>query len=185
MKNILLLALLILFGCQNNNEVLTKLDLLSKQTNDLENKIDKIEKNQDGILNQLSPPIAMYEDPFDLIKKEFTNRWKWSGLYIQSTFWYKNRDEVLKTLEMVDFQQNGRIGIAFLRYSVGTNIFRTIQWVIEENKFWYLMISGLSKYNADDYNDSEKFLEWVEKMYEKGEDWEKESAKMFFNRNEQ
>jgi len=85
------------------------------------------------------------------------------------------RDQILRGLEVVEKSESGDFGIVFFRYSIGTDVFRQAYWLGKVNGKWY-WIPHLSKYSDSKPADEQ----WFEKMIEKKEDWEKESAKLKF-----
>jgi len=84
-----------------------------------------------------------------------------------------HKDEIFKTLEVVETSESGDYGIAFYRYSIGTNIVRRAIWCGKVNGEWYWV-----PYTIDGY-DKPTDEEWYEKMMEKKGEWEKGSVEKF------
>lgn len=122
------------------------------------------------------PELVKYQTPQELIKKYYEILYSWSQVEDEAYFYRTNRKEILNNLEIVEVIENENVAIAFIRFSVGTNIYRNALWLRKvENKYWYL-ISYVSKYTAEDDNNLKDKIEWVEKMVEKKEKWEENSS---------
>ena len=168
-------SFLILFyiGCQNSNT-------LDQRIIKLEQKIDLIEKSQIDLLKEHQNAQKRYERPIDLIKHIYSERWtNKKGLYLEGLFWDTYREEILRTLEIVELNEENNIGIAFIRYSIGTKVFRTTEWLKKyDGKYW---CSGvlISSYNFDDYGSPQGFESWLKSMERKESKWNAESAKRY------
>ena len=87
-----------------------------------------------------------------------------------------HKDEIFKTLEVVETSESGRYGIAFYRYSIGTNTVRRAIWCGKFNGEWY----WVQYINDADGYDKPIDIKWYEKMKEKKEEWEQGSVEEFF-----
>jgi len=147
---ICLSSLLILFGCESKQQ-----------------------------LEAQPPELGKYESPQKLVKKYYEILYSWSQFEDVAYFYRTNRTEILKNLEIVELIENENVAIAFIRFSVGTSVYRNALWFRKiENKYWYI-INYVSKYNAEDDNYLKDKMEWVEKMIDKEDKWEENSASMW------
>ena len=122
------------------------------------------------------PQQFCYDDPATMIRKVYENVHRYPDFGAEAYFMYRNRSEVLKTLEIVDVPTNGDLAVAFLRFSVGTRVFRDTHWLRKvDGQYWF--ITYVSKYGAEseDPNYIQK-AEWIAAMEKRKEEWEKGSA---------
>ena len=127
-----------------------------------------------GVWNHLNPPrwkadfgANTPEDVVPAVLRILTD-----NVRIQAVQAHKaiHGSEILKTLELVESSDSGNHGIVFFRYSIGTDIYRETYWVGKVDGKWYWMPN--LQYADDEPADAE----WFEKMKEKKEEWEDESA---------
>ena len=132
--------------------------------------------NTKNELDTINPELARYDSPKELLSKYYEILYSWSQLEDNAYFYRINRAEILNNLEIVELVEKENVAIAFIRYSVGTKIFRDAIWLRKvENKYWYI-ISYVSKYTAEDDSYLKDKMEWVEEMLEKENNWEENSA---------
>ena len=88
------------------------------------------------------PSAILHSTPLSAIRARYSYGWLNKQrepvlLDANSVFKYLNLDEIQKTLEVVEFQEDGDLGIVFYRYSVGTNIFRQAEWLRNVGGYWF------------------------------------------------
>ncbi len=96
-------------------------------------------------------------------------------LYASQAYRAAHRDEILKNLEVIDVSESEDYCIAFIRYSIGTDIFREAYWFGKVDEKWY-RIPYFSEYSDSKPADEE----WFKKMIDRKKKWEEESAKAKF-----
>lgn len=91
-----------------------------------------------------------------------------------SYFYRHNRNEISKTLEIVDVVECQRIGVAFMRYSIGTDIFREVVWFKKINDKWTICLSpSFYAFSDDPFLDGKP--ERAKEIIERAEKWKNES----------
>lgn len=113
--------------------------------------------------------------PNDLIPKIYDRLTDQGYLRASSAYQAKHRDEILDTMEVADTQQKGGWAIVFVRYSIGSEIYRKTHWMrrIDGAWYWLLYLSEYSDHKPEDEA-------WLKEMVKKAEKWEAESSKRAF-----
>ena len=123
------------------------------------------------------PKQFCFETPAAFIQYNYEMSCKFPGGSVENYFKYHNRNEILKTLEVVKVQTNGVLAVAFVRYSVGTKIFRETEWLRKvDGRYWFS--TYLYKSMAETSKDPvlKQNGKWIEEMEMQIENWEAESA---------
>lgn len=111
------------------------------------------------------------KEPKMLVESMFDRMTDGLALQAEQAFKIKNRSEILKTLEIAEVVQDGDYAVAFVRYSVGSDVFRNSFWLARVGDKWY-WIGYLSNYSKQ----KPKNEEWFTKMEEKMKKWDDEGS---------
>jgi hypothetical protein len=119
----------------------------------------------------------------DLVRMYFTDAaWRlpepeyayFSNIFDHQAFLRAHRDEMLKTLEIVDVTQTDKIAVAFVRYSVGSNVYREGVWMRRVDGRWRVCSSQyFSSFGDDPFNDGKP--DEAKKLIKRLDDWEKDA----------
>lgn len=115
------------------------------------------------------------EKPADVVPKIKSWVFQGANLDASSAFQSAHAKEILNTLEVADTSISGDHGIVFVRYSVGTSIYREAWWVGKVQEKWY-WIPHLSEYSGSKPDDAQ----WFKETLNRKEKWEEESANLPF-----
>lgn len=88
-----------------------------------------------------------------------------------SIYRYENCEEVQETLEITDVRSAGAVTAAFLRYSIGTKVFR--------KALWFRKVGDKYAVTGDrpmTYSDEEDWSSEAIELAEEADKWKKESA---------
>ena len=137
------------------------------------------------------PSVALHSTPLLAIRAEYNYEWLSKQdvsvlLDANSVFAYLNLDEIQKTLEVVEFHEDGDLGIAFYRYSVGTRVFRKTLWLRNMGGYWFrsgvyisLYTSNIPEYKSTQPNWKFRRWDWLIEMKKKEEDWKNDSTEIW------
>ena len=121
-----------------------------------------------------------------LTKVYFSNRYHFSelegldDLYDCSYFYQKNKDEILRTLEIVDKKELYNNAAVFVRYSIGTEFYREVVWFRKVGKVWKPRLNQfVSQYN-DKYNLAGENTESAQQLIGRAEEWEKDGKDRYW-----
>jgi hypothetical protein len=96
-------------------------------------------------------------------------------------FFADHRSEMIETLEIVDTLTVGDIGVALVRYSLSTDIYRSAIWMRNIERSWWPMGSQyFSKYSNGYEVLEDEAKEQADVMIEKAKIWEEESKKAWW-----
>lgn len=84
---------------------------------------------------------------------------------------YENCEEVQETLEITDVRNAGEVTAAFLRYSIGTKVFREALWFRQVEERY-----ALSRDRPTTYSDEDDWSRAALELAEEADKWEEESA---------
>ena len=131
----------------------------------------------------LAPPLNqnMRQATIALIE----NLWKPAAgepiVFDGQKFFADHRSEIIETLEVVDTLTVGDIGVALIRYSLGTDIYRSAVWMRRIEDSWFPTGSQYFSKYSDEYEAfKNETKEQADKMIEKAESWEEESKKTWW-----
>lgn len=141
------------------------------------------------------PSVALHSTPLLAIRAVYNYEWLSKQdvsvlLDANSVFAYLNLDEIQKTLEVVEFHEDGDLGIAFYRYSVGTRVFRKTLWLRNIGGYWFqshvyvTSYPGISKSTEDLLKSTQpswklRRWDWLIEMKKKEEDWKNDSTEIW------
>ncbi len=101
-----------------------------------------------------------------------------TSIYDRVAFVQAHRDEMLKTLEVVETKESANIGVAFIRYSVGTKMYRKGIWMRKVDGNWRVCQSQyFSTYGDDPFKDGKP--DDAKKLIERVDEWEKGANEWF------
>ena len=115
------------------------------------------------------------KEPKMLVESMFDRMTDGLALEAEQAFKIKNRREILKTLEVAEIAQDGDYAVAFVRYSVGTEVFRDSNWLARVGDKWY-WVGYLSEYSKQ----KPKNEKWFTEMNEKKKKWDGEGSTRAF-----
>lgn len=85
-----------------------------------------------------------------------------------------HRDEMVKTLEAVDFADDGNIGVAFMRYTVGSKVYRESIWMRKMDAKWTASSRQYYSTISDDPFGDGKPAD-AKKLISRADEWEKDA----------
>jgi len=87
-----------------------------------------------------------------------------------------HREEMLKTLEVVDTSQTDNIAVAFIRYSIGSTVYRDAVWMRKVDGRWLVCWKQyFSDYGDDPFGDGKP--DAAKAVIKRVNEWEQESPK--------
>jgi hypothetical protein len=182
MKNravFLILIFLSLTSCKDNTELNSKFQNLENKLVILDSKLKSLEVELNKLEEQKTTDIPKFKKANDLIKYLYQKQYDYNTLAYESVFWKENRNEILKTFEIVDMEKYDRFCVSFVRYSVKAKVYRETIWLISIDDYWYY-INYMSSYVCHKYNNSKEFKNWVKQKEGKISKWEENSATIYF-----
>jgi len=119
------------------------------------------------------------KDPKQTIRHLYEIQTRGGRLTDESFFLSKHRTEILKTLEVVVFDEKGQFGMALIRYSTGNKVFRDSRWLRKIDGKWYLIPNLSPEYSKtlDIILEKKILTEFDESMKR----WESESAERWYD----
>jgi len=114
-------------------------------------------------------------EPRDVVREIYERTTEGLSLDASQAYRIKNRKEILDTLEIAEVAQNDGFAVAFVRYSIGADIFRKAHWLASVDQKWY-WVSYISE--SSDQKPADE--EWFSTMLEKAETWEDEGSEREF-----
>jgi hypothetical protein len=101
-------------------------------------------------------------------------------IHDRAVFQAKHKDEILKTIEVVqkDSIPGKDIVLVYYRYSVGADIVRSTSYMKQIDGKWYVHSKYYSSYEDDPFGNGKG--EEGKKILKKAEDWEKESNEIWW-----
>ena len=98
----------------------------------------------------------------------------YSTILDQYAFVRQHRDEMLRTLEIVEVVETEKMGAAFVRYSVGAHIYRKGIWMRKVDGSWRVLLTQyISSFGDDPFRDGKP--QEAKKLIKRVEEWEKDS----------
>jgi len=96
-------------------------------------------------------------------------------------FFADNREEIRATLEIVDTLTVGDLGVALVRYSLGTDVYRSAVWMRKMDGLWWPSGSQYFSEYSDDYDAlSEDMQQRADSVITKVDAWKEESKKAWW-----
>jgi hypothetical protein len=127
------------------------------------------------------------KQPADLVKQYYRDvvwrlpekGYEFAFLLDGPTFIAKHRDEMLKTLEVVETVEVETIAASFVRYSIGGDIYRQVRWLRKVDGAWYVsQRTYYSSFGDDPFNDGNP--ERAKQLLNRTNQWEKDSAPIWW-----
>ena len=100
---------------------------------------------------------------------------EYAFLFDRPHFLRKHRDEMLKTLEVVETVETEKLAVSFVRYSVGTTVYRDSVWMRKFDGRWLISANQyFSEYGDDPFGDGKP--DQAKALIKRVDAWEKETA---------
>ena len=93
----------------------------------------------------------------------------------ESAFWNMHGDEILKTVEVVEVNEQNGVAVAFKRHTIGAKVFRQHLWLRKVENKWFV-IPFVSEHGDKDETWYKARSEWMASQFKKIKDWEHDSA---------
>lgn len=160
------------------NKILLQITIISVFLFSCQNDINK--NNRKDV--KISFPTTMKDAVYNYVE----NQWKLEDtentiIFARTIFYKKHRAEILKNFEIVDTLVFKDIGLAIIRFSIKSDIYRKIIWLRKVDKFWAITASQyFSKYSDEYENASKEEQKRLDKILDKADKWEKESKYAWF-----
>jgi hypothetical protein len=132
-------------------------------------------------------PYSIPRDRAELVKQYYREvvwrlpekRYEFLFLLDGPTFIAKHREEMLKTLEVVETVEADTLAACFVRYSVGGSIYRQVQWLHRIDGDWRVSQKSYFSSLADDpFNDGNP--DRAKNLLKRVVQWEKDSAPIWW-----
>jgi hypothetical protein len=120
--------------------------------------------------------------PAELVK-EYYRQVKWrlpepqeayAYLLDEPNFLRRHREEMLRTLEIAETVETEKVGVCFVRYSIGSDIYREVTWLRKLEGAWFVCERQyVSSYGDDPLKDGKP--DRAKELIKRTEEWEKNS----------
>jgi hypothetical protein len=126
---------------------------------------------------------AVPKSPVDLVKQYYRDvAWRlperpfeYAYIYDSANFLLKHRDEMLQTLNVAETVEVETLGVCFVRYSVGGNVYRDARWIRKIDGDWFICAREyFSSYADDPFGDGNP--QHAKKLIERVDAWNKDSS---------
>lgn len=120
------------------------------------------------------PKATTPEDAIKLIYSTKPKKSALSELIDYNLFWHRHWEEINRTFEVSSVETNDDMAIAFVRYSIGSDIYRKTHWLRKVEGQWTQPLGGyVSEYSNKRLLKGKE--EWFKLVKKKGQAWEKGS----------
>jgi hypothetical protein len=89
-----------------------------------------------------------------------------------------HRDEMVKSLEVVEIVETEKIAVALVRYSIGLSVYRDRVWMRRVDGRWFASVAYFSEYAEDPFGDGKP--DEAKALIKRVEAWEKASAEKWW-----
>ncbi len=132
-------------------------------------------------------PELNMDNPEDVVVKWYEAIWSTNAvphfsLFDDAQFFRAHREEIKKTLEVVEVMENGNLAIAFVRYSIGSDLYREVKWLRKVDSSWTINLGYYSKYTDEEDDPVLKGkMDWLKKVIDKKDAWERDNEPIWWN----